>query len=217
MQKPNYYCLHCGCRFWDNWDGECDCPQCGCKETAKMNKEISVQRTEQEILRNDIVMMLKDYRGIQFTIESFDKASKNMLTQIETQRELSGVQYSDEAAETTKPYSDPTAENAITIKDVYEVQQAQYVAQLEGLMTVKKSIEYLVHLLPEKSKKVLAFRFLGGMRWHEVADEMSYSVGQIRRLSDDAIDELVRMVSEREELSRVFLQYRGGKRSVFCP
>ena len=75
-----------------------------------------------------------------------------------------------------------------------------YYSAKERLLNELDTIERAIQYMPEKQKTVVWLRYVGGLRWEDICEEIHYSWRQVHYLHAAAIDRLIPVFgSEREE------------------
>lgn len=83
---------------------------------------------------------------------------------------------------------DPTLEYAT--RQIGEMTR-QLIIQRSKLVALRQSIEAAIGSVPDdRLKELLRLRYIEGMTWEAIADQMNYSYMQINRLHKKALDEL---------------------------
>lgn len=113
--------------------------------------------------RDDVIKLICEYGNSENYIKDIHKEMELLNADIEAMRQLSAVNY-DGMPKGNKT-SDPTAQAATYIVDVYENRIKKLKGNVEKIIKNKMLAEELLDRLTEDERKVIIERYVNGTRW----------------------------------------------------
>lgn len=134
---------------------------------------------------NDINKKLHNYKYIEFKIDAVNEELRNLASAVDVQRSVKSPVLT--GMPSSKNISDPVGDAAERIIDKYCQEYARLENELDKLFTEKHIIEDLLETLNSFEKKIIELKYFKKYKWWMVADTVSYSEKQCRRICKKAI------------------------------
>ncbi|MGL4571645.1 MAG: DUF1492 domain-containing protein [Clostridium sp.] len=132
--------------------------------------------------------LLKNYRKNKFRINDIDIEIEEVQNSFEGVR---GLNISNEKTGPTNRFNSDV-ENEIINKEKRMDQLKQNKIKLQSEI---KRTENLLNYLEDRNKKVIEFRYIQGLKWNVISERLEISEPTCRKVKDDAIEELISILS----------------------
>lgn len=148
--------------------------------------------TEREQARAELKKQLNSYRELR----AEHRQIREELEAMETDMGLTGSNY--DGMPRGSSTSDPTGRLA----GVHLALQERYKAQLEKLADGQTVIENMIEGLEPTERRLARFRYIDGLSWEDVCEQMNYSWRQTHRIHGRMLDKLLTAELERRNTQK---------------
>lgn len=147
--------------------------------------------TERELARAELKKQLNSYRELR----AEHRQIREELEALEAEMGPTGSNYDGMPRGTVT--SDPTGRLA----GLHLALQERYEAQLEKLAEGQVIIENIIEGLEPTERRLARFRYIDGLSWEDVCEQMSYSWRQTHRIHARMLDKLLTAEFEKKKAS----------------
>lgn len=150
--------------------------------------------TERERIRTDIKRRLNSYRDL--LTERAQLLEE--LQRLEALMDSPSAPNMDGMPRSSSGPSNPVERQAIKHLELMD----RYKAQIAQMVEQQAAIEKLIEGLDPVERRLARFRYIDGLTWEDVCDEMNYSWRQTHRIHGRMLDRLVAAELERRNAQK---------------
>ncbi len=139
--------------------------------------------------KREVIKLLGDYNWIVRSIEEANKEIEICKDTIDAARQLSAIDYSEEAVGGTSVMSDATYNAFQRVEEVSKSLE-YWNKRLSELYSKRQLILSWLDMLDHEERMIIEFKNIKNMKWYMVASAMNYSERQCKRIGRKALEKI---------------------------